>query len=123
MEPRYLLLDEATAYLDPAGKARILDVISELDQEGITIIHVTHDMDEAVKARRVIVVAEGKVIMDGPPAEIFTRCEDLAALGLSIPAAAGLAHRLRSAGLPLPPGILTMKDAAAEIIKLLAVSC
>ncbi|MFO8090533.1 MAG: energy-coupling factor transporter ATPase [Desulfatiglandaceae bacterium] len=122
MEPRYLLLDEATAYLDPAGKARILEVISELDREGITIVHVTHDMDEAVRARRVIVVAEGRVIMDGPPAEIFTRGEDLAALGLEIPAAAALAHRLRSAGLPLPPGILTMEDAAVEIIKLLAVS-
>ncbi len=122
MEPRYLLLDEATAYLDPAGKARILEVISELDREGITIVHVTHDMDEAVRARRVIVVAEGRVIMDDPPAEIFTRGEDLAALGLEIPAAAALAHRLRSAGLPLPPGILTMEDAAVEIIKLLAVS-
>jgi biotin transport system ATP-binding protein/energy-coupling factor transport system ATP-binding protein len=122
MEPRYLLLDEATAYLDPAGKTRILEVISELDQEGITIIHVTHDMDEAVKTRRVIVVAEGKIIMDGPPVEIFARGEDLAALGLGVPPAAGLAHRLRAAGLPLPPGILTMEDAAAEIVKLLALA-
>ncbi len=121
MEPRYLLLDEATAYLDPAGRARILQVISELEREGITIVHVTHDMDEAARARRVIVVDEGRVIMDGPPAEIFARGEELAAHELSLPAAADLAHRLRSAGLPLPPGILTMEEAAEEIIKVLNV--
>jgi energy-coupling factor transporter ATP-binding protein EcfA2 len=123
MEPRYLLLDEVTAYLDPSGKARIRDVLSDLNQEGITIVHVTHDMDEAVNARRVMVVAEGRVIMDGPPAEVFSRAEDLAALGLTVPAAVGLAHRLRSAGLPMPAGILTMEDAAEAIIECLAVSC
>jgi energy-coupling factor transporter ATPase len=122
MEPRYLLLDEATAYLDPAGKARILEVISELDRDGITIVHVTHDMDEAARARRVMVVAEGRVIMDGPPAEIFFRPEDLAALGLTVPTAAALAHRLRSAGLSMPPGILTMEDAVQAIMKLIAIS-
>jgi energy-coupling factor transport system ATP-binding protein len=80
-------------------------------------------MDEAVNARRVMVVAEGRVIMDGPPAEVFSRAEDLAALGLTVPAAVGLAHRLRSAGLPMPAGILTMEDAAEAIIECLAVSC
>ena len=118
MEPRYLLFDEATAYLDPAGTARILEVISELDREGITIVHVTHDMDEAVKARRVIVVAQGRIIMDGPPAGIFSRAEGLEGLGLGLPAAADLAHRLRSAGVPIPPGILTVEEAAEAIMKL-----
>jgi len=121
MEPRYLLLDEATAYLDPAGKTRILEVISELDREGITIVHVTHDMDEAVRARRVMVVGQGRVIMDGPPAEIFARVGDLGALGLGLPAAADLAHRLRSAGAAIPPGILTMEDAAEAIMKQLRI--
>ncbi|HDR15204.1 MAG TPA: energy-coupling factor transporter ATPase [Desulfobacteraceae bacterium] len=122
MEPRYLLLDEASAYLDPAGKARISEVISELDREGITIVHVTHDMDEAARARRVIVLAHGRIIMDGPPSEIFNRADDLDGLGLAVPAAAGLAHRLRSAGVPIPSGILTMEDAEEAIKKLLAFS-
>jgi energy-coupling factor transporter ATPase len=123
MEPRYLLLDEATAYLDPAGRTRILEVISELERKRITIVHVTHDMDEAARARRVIVIDKGRVIMDGPPAEIFARGEELAAHGLSLPAAADLAHRLRSAGLRLPPAILTMEEAAAAIMELIDISC
>lgn len=118
MEPRYLILDEATSFLDPAGRARVLATAAELNREGMSIIHVTHDMDEAARARRVIVMAGGGILMDGAPEDVFARGDELAALGLSVPAAAGLARRLRAAGLPLPAGILTMDDAGAAIIEL-----
>lgn len=123
MEPGYLVLDEATAYLDPAGRTRILALVSQLNRDGISVVHVTHDMDEAARAGRVLVMEKGKVIMDGPPEEIFGKADELAALGLGIPGAARLALRLRSAGIPLPAGILTMEDAERAIVELLAVSC
>ena len=121
MEPGYLILDEATAYLDPAGKGRVLEVVSELNREGIAVIHVTHHMDDAAKAGRVIVMAGNGILMDGPPAEVFGKAGILAEHGLTTPAAAGLAERLREAGLPIPDGVLTMEDAGDEIIRLFTV--
>lgn len=121
MEPGYLVLDEATAYLDPAGRTRILNLVSELNREGFSVVHVTHDMDEAARAGRVLVMGGGKLLMDGPPEEIFEKAEELSRVGLGVPAAAELALRLRAAGMQLPAGILTMEDAEAAIFELLAV--
>jgi energy-coupling factor transporter ATPase len=98
LEPRVLILDEATAMLDPAGRAAVLDVVRQLYEQGTTIVTITHEMDEAALAERIVVLAEGRVAMDGTPRQVFARADDLRALGLDVPFIAELALRL---GLPV----------------------
>jgi energy-coupling factor transporter ATPase len=98
LRPRVLVLDEATAMLDPAGRAAVLDVVHQLHAQGTTIVTITHDMDEAAQADRVVVLAEGRMALDGSPREVFARAEPLRAMGLDVPPVADLALRL---GLPV----------------------
>ncbi len=106
MEPECIVFDEATAMLDPKGRREVLEAIQKLNQEkGITVLLITHYMEEAALAGRIMVMDQGSLVMDGTPRDIFSRSEDLKALGLTVPPVTALADRLIEAGLPLPKGI------------------
>lgn len=116
MQPRCLVLDEATSMLDPAGRSDVLGLIAELNREmGLTVVQITHHMDEALQAGRVLVMQEGKVVIDDTPRSVFTRDADLRAIGLDLPTIVQLAGELRTLGLPLPPGLLTADELLAAL--------
>ncbi len=118
MEPKCIVLDEPTAMLDPIGRQEVIETILKLNRDkGITIVLITHYMEEAAKADRVVVLDRGQVVMDGKPKEIFEKEEELSGYGLDVPQAAALSHRLRKMGLNLPSGILTPEECAEEILK------
>ena len=121
MEPEVLILDEPTAGLDPKGRRDILQMIENIRQSRrLTIILVSHNMDDiAAMAGHVLVMDKGRLVMDGTPAEVFARGEELAAIGLSRPAAAEFAETLVKRGLKLNTNVLTMDDIEEEIIKAL----
>ncbi|MCL2350726.1 MAG: energy-coupling factor transporter ATPase [Defluviitaleaceae bacterium] len=111
MRPDVIVLDEPTAMLDPIGRREVMKVVKELNsQEKITIIFITHFMDEAAQADRVVVMEEGKVIMTGPPRDVFSQVGTLKAIGLDVPHATEIALRLRQAGYDLPANILTIDE-------------
>lgn len=118
MRPRCLVLDEATTMLDPQGQREVMETVRHLNQDGVTVIHITHAMEEAAQCRRVIVLSEGRVAMDGPPADIFARAEDLHRLRLVLPPIPALAHQLRQDGLPIPGGVLSADELAASLARL-----
>ncbi|HAJ28101.1 MAG TPA: energy-coupling factor transporter ATPase [Syntrophus sp. (in: bacteria)] len=115
MNPRYLALDEPTAYLDPAGRRRILLMIRQLHREGMGIIHVTHDIGEVADADRIIVMEGGGIIMDGTPAEICSFLMSRDNPGLEAPAMAALMAKLKESGWDLPINIISLEDAYKEI--------
>ena len=119
LKPKILVLDESTAMLDPKGRKEVLEVVKKLnEEEGVTVITVTHYMEEVVFADRVIVIDNGKIAMTGIPSEIFNRREELNALGLELPFASLVANRLKEKGLNLEDGILTDEQLARELCKL-----
>ncbi len=121
MEPEVLVLDEPTAMLDPAGRREVISAVEALCRErGITVILITHHMDEAVRADRVVVMDRGRIVMDGAPADIFPQADRLRALGLAVPAATDLILRLNAAGMDLPVEALTPEACAAAIGEALA---
>ncbi len=116
MLPKCIVLDEPTAMLDPSGRAEVIQTVLELNrQEGITIILITHYMEEAVDADRLIVMDDGRIVMDGPPKEIFSEPERLRKFRIDVPQAAELACRLRRKGVPLPEGILKREELAEAL--------
>ncbi|MEG2316133.1 MAG: energy-coupling factor transporter ATPase, partial [Clostridia bacterium] len=116
MQPEVMILDEATAMLDPSGRKDVLATVKKLNREqGITVIWITHFMEEAALADRVVVLDKGAVAMDGTPAQVFSRVTAIKALGLDVPPMAELAQELRAAGLALPEGILTVADMVKEL--------
>ncbi len=116
MEPECIVLDEATAMLDPVGRQEVLSTIHRLNREkGITVVLITHHMNEAEEADRVIVMDSGKVAMDGTPAEVFTRVADLRHMGLTVPDTVDLLDRLRRDGLNVPLDALTVGACADAI--------
>ena len=120
MAPECIVLDEATAMLDPAGRREVLSAIRALNQErGITVVLITHHMDEAMDADRLIVMTDGKLVMDGAPAEVFTQVEALRAMGLAAPDTVELLYGLRQGGMDVPLDALTVDDCAAAICKAL----
>src|SRR5437667_283524 len=120
MRPQCLVLDEATTMLDPQGQREVMETIQRLNRDGVTVIHITHAMEEAVQCPRVIVLADGRVAMDGPPAEVFSRVEELERFRLVLPPIPALAHRLRRDGLPIPEGILFVEELAGALARLVA---
>ena len=111
MEPECIVLDEATAMLDPSGRREVLDTVHRLNrQRGITVVHITHHMSEAEDADRVIVMNDGVVAMDGAPREIFSRVEELQALGLAAPDTVELCWELDRKGFHLPLDRLTIEE-------------
>lgn len=119
MKPDCIVLDEPTAMLDPVGRADVMSTITSLNRdEGITIILITHNMEEAAVAERVLVMDGGKVVLDGSPRDVFTHVEELYALGLGIPQAARCAAILRESGLDLPQNILSAEELVDAICRL-----
>ncbi len=96
--------------LDPKGRQEVMEILEHLHGQGITVVLITHFMEEAARAERIVVMSRGKVCMDGSPAEVFARGEELRTLDLELPFAIDLAERLREGGLALPQGILTEDD-------------
>ena len=120
MAPECVVLDEATAMLDPAGRREVLSAIRALNKErSITVVLITHHMDEAMDADRLIVMNDGKLVMDGAPAEVFTQVEALRAMGLAAPDTVELLYGLRQGGMDVPLDALTVDDCAAAIRKAL----
>jgi energy-coupling factor transport system ATP-binding protein len=122
MRPRVLILDEPTAGLDPQGKADLQRLILELHgRGGITLIVISHTMEEVARvAERVVVLAEGRIVMDGPVREIFARAGELEALHLAVPQPAQVLHGLAARGVPVRTDLLTLEEARAEILRVLA---
>ena len=116
MEPKCIVLDESTAMLDPSGRREVLDTVRRLNREkGITIVLITHHMNEAAMADRVVVMDDGHVVMDGRPREILTRMEDLRAIGLDVPHTVELLHGLREDGFDVPLDALTVEECADAV--------
>ena len=119
MKPKVLVLDEATAMLDPMGRRDVFDTVRRLNrEEGISVVWITHFMEEAAKADRVLAMQDGAVKMEGTPREMFSRVEEMRAIGLDVPAPAALAHDLRQAGVALPGEILTAEEMVEAICRL-----
>ena len=117
MEPACIVLDEATAMLDPVGRREVLSAVHKLNREkGITVVLITHHMNEAEDADRVAVMDDGKVIMDGAPRQVFTQVERLRSMGLTVPDTVDLLDRLRKDGLDVPLTALTVEECADAIL-------
>ena len=110
MEPECIVFDEPTSMLDPRGRKEVLSVIKQLNAKGITTVLITHFMEEAAQADKVIVMDTGKIVMEGTPQEIFTRADELMELSLGTPPAVELALELRARGLDVPDNIMTVDE-------------
>lgn len=118
MHPKCIILDEATAMLDPSGRREVLRAVRALNQvEEVTIIHITHYMEEVIYADKVFVMDKGSVVMEGTPREIFSRVEELQKLRLDVPQVTQLAYELKKSGLPIKSGILTVEELVEELCK------
>ena len=116
MEPECIVLDEATAMLDPVGRQEVLSAVHKLNREkGITVVLITHHINEAEDADRVIVMDDGQVVLDGGPREVFTKVEALRSMGLTVPDTIDLLDRLRRDGVAVPPDALTVEECADAI--------
>lgn len=119
MHPRCIILDEPTAMLDPNGRKEVIRAIRALNEvEGITVILITHYMEEVIHADRIYVMDDGKVVMQGDPKTVFSQVEELRALRLDVPSVTQLAYELQKSGLPLPSGILTVDELVSELKKI-----
>ncbi|MEA5084438.1 MAG: energy-coupling factor transporter ATPase [Lachnospiraceae bacterium] len=119
MKPKCIVLDEPTAMLDPEGRKDVIDTITRLNkEEGITIVLITHYMDEAVRADNVIVIDNGIVVMEGTPREIFVQVDRLKAFGLDVPQVTEVAYNLRKRGINIPADILTPEEMVGAICQL-----
>ena len=116
MQPECIIFDEPTAMLDPAGRKDIMDVIEELHRDGITVILITHFMDEAVRADRVIVLDQGEILLDGSPEEVFSESQVLRDASLDLPLAVELSDYLRARRIDVPKNIVTI-DSLLEYMK------
>ena len=120
MRPQCIVLDEPTAMLDPNGRKDVIRTVRALNRrEGITVLLITHYMEEVVHADRVIVMDDGKIVMDGTPREIFSQVDRLKAYRLDVPQVTELAYELRKAGMDLPEGIITRKELMDNLLPLL----
>ena len=117
MEPECIVLDEATAMLDPVGRREVLSAVHKLNREkGITVVLITHHMNEAEDADRVVVMDDGRVVLDGAPREVFQRVEELRSMGLTVPDTVDLLDRLRKDGFDVPLTALTVEECADAIL-------
>ena len=110
MKPRCIIFDEPTAMLDPKGRKEIMAIIDELHQEGITVVLITHFMEEAVRADRVIIMNEGKLLLDGTPTEVFAQGQLMKSVNLDVPPIVELADELRAVGIAVPDQIITEEE-------------
>ena len=120
MAPRCIVLDEPTAMLDPVGRREVLHTIQALNRtSGVTVVLITHHMDEAALADRLVVMADGHVVADGAPKTVFSRVEELRAVGLTVPETVELCYALRQDGLELPLDALSVEECAQALYRLL----
>ncbi len=120
MLPECIIFDESTAMLDPVGRREVMDTIKMLNREkGITVLHITHNMNEAAEADRVIVINDGEIYLDGKPEEVFSKVEQLNTVGLDVPQVTELFYELNSCGMKLPLNIIHEEDGAEYLAKLL----
>ena len=120
MQPRVIIMDEPTAMLDPAGRADVMETIKELNrQKGMTVVLITHHMDEAAQADRVIVMKQGQVALDGRPQEVFAQVETMQALSLTVPQTVEILHGLNQGGETLALDKLTVEECADELMRYL----
>ncbi len=120
MRPDCLILDEATAMLDPRGREQVMQTIHYLNKNmGITVVSITHYMEEAARADRVLVMSQGRVVMEGTPKQVFSQTEKVRALHLDVPQAAELRDELVKAGIPMPEGIIDTGECAQALYELL----
>ncbi|MBQ3262397.1 MAG: energy-coupling factor transporter ATPase, partial [Oscillospiraceae bacterium] len=116
MEPQCIVLDEPTAMLDPAGRREVIETVTRLCREkGITVILITHHMDECVGADRLIVMSGGKIVLDGKPKDVFQKRDALQREGLTVPATTALLQNLKAAGMDVPTDALAVTDCADVI--------
>lgn len=119
MQPACIVLDEPTAMLDPKGRKEVMKTIKMLNKEkGITIVYITHYMEEAAQAERVVVMDKGEIIMDDEPKKIFSQVEALKAVGLDVPQVTELAYELRKSGIDVPVDVLNEQECAEAILRL-----
>lgn len=120
MRPKCVVLDEPTAMLDPKGRREVMETIKQLNKElGITVVIITHYMDEAAMCDRVAIVDDGKVIMDSTPREVFAKVDEIKKIGLDVPQVTELCHELKKEGFDLPCCVLTEEECVAALEKLL----
>ena len=120
MRPDCLVLDESTAMLDPRGREKVMETIRHLNRDyGITVVSITHYMDEAAQADRVVVMSEGKVVMEGTPRQVFSQVDELHRLRLDVPQVTELCCRLAEAGVHIPTDIINEEECAAALYELL----
>ena len=118
MMPQCIVFDESTAMLDPGGRREVLDTIRKLNrEEGLTVLNITHYMNEAAEADRIIVINDGALLMDGTPDEIFARQDELNGVGLEVPQCAELIHALRAAGIKIEGDTVSSPDACADLLQ------
>lgn len=116
MRPRVIIFDESTAMLDPLGREDVVSIMEKLNrEEGITVINITHYMEEAARADRVIVINDGRIVMDGNAKEVFSRVDELRSMGLEVPQGTELIHELNKCGLDLPTDVIDL-DECTELI-------
>lgn len=121
MKPMCIVLDEPTAMLDPSGRDEVMGTITLLNKEhGITVVLITHFMEEAVRADRVIVLDKGQIVMDGSPKEVFRQVEKVMDLGLDVPPVTALAHKLTKLGIPISTDILTGSEFASSFMEIMS---
>lgn len=119
MRPECIVLDEPTAMLDPSGRAEVRATIRKLNrQEGITVVLITHFMEEATDADRVVVMDQGRVLMEGSPREVFARVDELKKVRLDVPQVTELAYELHAAGLNIPPTALNVDELVGILCRL-----
>lgn len=120
MNPEILILDEPTAMLDPKGRSEVIKTIKMLNEEkDITVVLITHYMDEAAQADRTVVIDDGEIVLDGTPKEVFKNVEKLKSLGLDVPQVTELAYELRKMGVEISDDVLTVDECFDEIIRIL----
>lgn len=120
MKPECLVLDEATAMLDPQGRAEVMDTVTRLNQnEGMTVVHITHYMEETVHADRILAMDRGRMLLGGSPREVFGRAGEIRRLGLDLPQVTELAELLRADGIELPPAVLTVDEMVDALCRFL----
>ena len=119
MRPRVIVFDEATAMLDPAGRLSVMEIVKRLNrEEGITVVWITHFMEEAAQADRVLVMDAGAIALEGTPRQVFTQAQKIRALGLDLPEMTELGAKLKNSGLDLPDGILTVEEMVVALCRL-----
>lgn len=120
MKPECIILDEPTAMLDPSGRKEVIDTIKKLNkEEGITIVLITHYMEEAVDADRVVVMDDGKIYMEGTPKEVFSKVDTLKKIGLDVPQVTELSYKLRKSGINVKGDTLTVEEMVDELCQLI----